>query len=75
MNELPFYIVYKNPLDYPGKYVVRIHRLRGGGLVADEEPYMVEDTYAPIDQRMTSRGLVKFLRSDGDPMSVKETWL
>ena len=44
MTEFPIYVIYENPRDIPGKFVVRPWRMRAEGCFPDQEPHAVVDT-------------------------------
>ena len=59
---LAVYVIYANPSDYPGKYVVRRQVVTSTAIVNDAEPLGVVDT---LDQ---ARALLPV-------MLIVETWL
>ena len=66
--------VYKNPLDYPDKYVARRFEIHRGYVEATAE-VIIEDTYLAIRQAMNDKLLVKLARSPGDEPQIMETWI
>ena len=71
------YVVYENPKDYPGKFVVRKHFICNGieHPVADPVPYMIEEGYSPIEDEMMRLGLYNLHRFPDDDPVIKEVWL
>lgn len=61
--------VYDSPMDYSNKYVARIF--------AGSYPtpfVLISDTYEEIEF-FKPLGLTKLMRSDGDPISIREVWI
>lgn len=70
---LPMWVVYYNPEDFPGKYVVRVHELRPDGLKPLSEAW-IGDTLAEARASIPP-GLVRIPRVEEDFRSIVETWL
>jgi hypothetical protein len=79
MDSLPFYTVYENPSDFPGKFVVRRMDFRMGPhgvseAVFDKDPMAVSDTIdearAVIPEHCFNIG-----RMNMDDPVIKEVWL
>lgn len=68
------YVVYDNPTDYPGKFVVRAHRVISGGSVPEAEPRAVTDTLDEA-RKVIPDGLIRFVRDETDDAKIVETWL
>jgi hypothetical protein len=69
--------VYENPSDYPGKIVVRVAVITGGGARPMPLPLAVCDT---LDEARASieehhPGLIRMHRMPGDDPVIVETWL
>lgn len=76
MTDRPFYIyvIYDNPRDYPGKFVVRRQWPHDGQVIADKEALAVVDT---LDQARAALpdGLIRFDRHPNDDSVIVEAWL
>ncbi len=72
MNKIDHYVVYENPSDFPGKFVVRIHTISEVGRFFGEA-----NAFSSLDEARKSvpPGLVKFRRSPMDDPRIVETWL
>jgi hypothetical protein len=66
--------IYKNPLDYPGKFVVRRSITYGPRLILHCHSCTVSDTLEEA-RATVPRGLYPFARMDGDEAHIVETWL
>lgn len=62
--------VYKDPSDYPGKFVVR----RFIGMNAKKEPEVVADTLDEA-RRVIPAGLICVPRLNGDDPVIYEVWI
>lgn len=69
------YTIYRDPLDAPGRYVVRGFSIYRGepDPVPDAKAYAV-DTLAQA-RALVPGGLVRFARSATDDAAIVETWL
>lgn len=65
------YVIYKNPKDFPGKYVVRKWEIQRGGPTPAEaiSCETIKEARSCIPE-----GLVKFERSEQDHPSIYEVW-
>lgn len=74
---LPMYVVYKNPSDYPGKFVVRLCVAGRGTVTCDKEPLAVRGTLA--EARAAIEALVgplhRMNRQPDDDAVIVEVWL
>lgn len=73
------FVIYANPRDFPGKFVVRrwlVGRMGGnrGTYGADEKPTAVVDTLEEARGAVPS-GLIRLDRSAHDDHAVHEVWL
>lgn len=77
MPSISIYTVYKNPIDYPGKYVVREFKIVQGtaGPLASREPLIVADSYEDIKKRMQRMQLVCVARHPEDEPQIMESWM
>lgn len=77
-TRVPFAVVYLNPSDYPGRFVVRRWALEAGGLLADLVPTAVvgalDEARAAVAAIMPSTA-VRIPRSKGDDPTIFETWV
>jgi len=68
------YVIYENPTDYPGKYVVRRWLIGRGTVTPDAEPLAVLDALS--DARMfVPDGLYMMPRELEDDPAVLEVWI
>ena len=74
MSELVIWTVYRNPRDFPGKFVVRPFRVQAGRSVPDPEPSFVGDSLNGA-RASVPPGLVRLAPSPGDDPVIVETWL
>lgn len=71
---LAFYVVYHNPTDHPGKWVVRRQRLFGNQIIADCRARVVADSldearpFIPV-------GLTNIGRLAQDDLAIHEVWI
>jgi hypothetical protein len=72
-DQLTIWAIYKHPLDYPGKWVLRGHDI-GSGTVDPRPDCVVADSYEEIVAQLP-RGLVKIQRDPNDDQVIYETWL
>jgi hypothetical protein len=68
--ELVIFAVYKNPSDYPGKWVV----IKFTGLVPDDVPLTVADSMDEA-RKAIPPGMVNIGRHHNDDPVIFETWL
>lgn len=65
------YVIYKNPTDYPGKFVLR----RWVTLVPDKEPIAVDDDYNNIRKHIPAECTkVPLYFPDEDPCIYEKWW-
>lgn len=69
-RDLPIWVVYDHPKDYPNGYVARcfIGEEPTGSFIACEKLELLQ-------QQMTEFGLVKLMPMPGDDPCILETWL
>lgn len=74
-EELTIYVIYKNPSDYPDKFVVRKWTTCGGcgEPVPDEDPIIVTDDVQAARDTMP-KGLGAFAPQEGDAPCILEVW-
>jgi hypothetical protein len=73
-GELPIWVVYDHPSDYPEQYVARQHIVSGDG----DRPtgsFVATKVLDDIRELMIKLGLVCITRSDEDDPVILETWL
>lgn len=74
-NALDFYVVYHDPTDFPGKFVVRKQSLLSGGdLFVSPNPEIVCDSLQEARRAVPSY-LFRLDRHPNDVTSIVETWL
>lgn len=76
-DALSIFTVYKNPLDYPGCFVVRRFEVSADGARPLPFPLVVADT---LDQareaiRRAHPCAVCMVRADGDEPQIVESWI
>lgn len=85
---LEIYVVYDDPTDYPGKFVIRRNEIgRGDSEISPAlsppivrvlaEPDLVCDTYEQAVHWLLRRpgGLIRMDRHPTDPPQIKEVWI
>jgi hypothetical protein len=71
---LRMFTVYRNPADYPGKYVLRGASIVPNAVINDPEPTAVADTLAEV-RAAVPWGLVPMHRAIDDLPIIVETWI
>jgi hypothetical protein len=72
-TDLPLWVVYDHPSDYPRDYVARQHIIG----VAGQRPTdrIMTGTLDSIRVALANLGLIRLTRSDADDPVIVETWL
>ena len=72
-SPLPMYVIYENPRDFPGQFVVRRHDVYPGRV----EVQKLATVHTTLEQarRAVPQGLVRLERSANDDPVIRETWL
>lgn len=73
-EELPMWVLYKHPRDFPDKYIARLHVLGSNGYAATPE-VLVADELEEVRQQLDAKGLVRLERNENDDPVIVETWL
>jgi hypothetical protein len=73
MSVLVQHIVYFNPSDYPGKYVIRKVFIEDGKIRLDKNEIYVT-SYALVKE-FIPKGLVRISRHPDDDPVIVETWI
>lgn len=73
-DELPIYVIYENPSDYPGKFVVRRQLAMRGRIWVDLVPLAVVGTVEEARGHIPE-GCVCLSRDPSDDPVIVETWL
>lgn len=71
---LNMYVVYENPRDFPGEYIVRRHIVTMNGDLPTEQGWRtqsLESARLPLQKA----GLMMFTRHENDDPVIKEVWL
>lgn len=68
------YAVYKSPIDYPGKFVVRGFELKMGQVVPEDEPLCVSDNLLEA-RKVIPRTFINLGRSADDEECMLEVWI
>lgn len=71
---LAMYVIYRFPLDYPGKWVLRRHTVAVTGAFPDEEPLAVTDELAEC-REMLPPCLTNLGRDVNDEPQIYEVWI
>jgi hypothetical protein len=67
------YVIYQNPTDYPGRFVVRVWRITPDGLIPDDDVF---ETSCLKDARaVVPAGLTCVAASPADDPVIVETWM
>lgn len=69
------YTIYRNPIEYPGKFAVRGWTAKPGASVPDPEPLAVVDTLDEARDHIPPEANVRFSRDETDDPSIVETWM
>jgi hypothetical protein len=73
-TDLPMWVVYDRPSDFPDRYVARQHIIG----IAGQQPTdrtMVSLSLDSIRAALANLGLVRVIRSEEDDPVIVETWL
>lgn len=73
MDALPMWVVYANPSDFPGKFVVRRQLVYAGQVVPDHKPRFVGDSLEEARASIPP-GLYRQNRHPEDESQIVETW-
>jgi hypothetical protein len=68
------WVIYGNPIDYPGKFVLRPWRIRKGQSPEPVNMHWVADTLAEV-RAMVPEGLACVQRNPLDDVAIVETWI
>lgn len=71
---LDFYVVFRNPSDFPGQYVIRRQRAGPGTITKDATPLAVGPTLAVVRAALPP-GLTRLERDPNDDPSILEVWV
>lgn len=71
---LSIYTIYTDPLDFPGKFVVRRHVVEAGHSVPDVMPMIVADSLEEA-RRVLPTGSTCLGREPGDDQKIVESWI
>jgi hypothetical protein len=69
-----FYVVYRNPSDYPGLYVVRRHWVHSGGPIAEAAPLIVTQSLDSA-RAVIPADLYNIGRYPEDDPAILEVWV
>ena len=73
-DEVRVWVIYQDPSDYPGKFVVRRQVAGRGGVTADREPVAVVESIEAARAVLPS-GLYRMHRHSEDDPVIVETWI
>lgn len=68
--KVPLIVIYKNPSDFPGKYVARLFNLD-----VPTKMCAIADTYQEILKAIPRQIMVRFPRNMEDDKCIVETWV
>ena len=71
---LLFVVIYQNPIDFPGKYVVRDQYVIGSRIESAIEPRAIVDSLDEARRRVPW-GMVCLARSPEDDPVIVESWI
>lgn len=71
---IKFLVVYENPTDYPGKFVVRRWRVFLGGAYTDAEPLLVCETLEETS-KLLRPGAINVAVDGFEDRAIREVWL
>lgn len=71
---LRLYVLYRNPSDYPGMYVVRQQWAVGDKIIAAHEPWVVTSNLV-VARAAIPPGLVRMYRHPTDDPVIVEIWV
>ena len=71
---LSLFVVYENPSDYPGQFVVRQQVVINGSVYGHKEPLAVHENYEEVINRLPPL-LFRTERFPDDDPCIKEVWL
>lgn len=74
MTGLPMWVIFHNPTDYPGKFVLRRNVITPNVVTPDPEPLAVTDTLKEARDALPPN-LYRIERMKFDLPSVVEVWL
>ena len=66
--------IYYNPLDYPGKFVLRWQKVIRGAVLVDPDPLAIVDTLEQARQAVPY-GLVRLVRHPANEPQIVESWV
>ena len=68
------YAVYKSPIDYPGKFVVRGFEIKNGQVIPEDNPSCVSDTLSEA-RKSIPETFVNLGRAADDDNYLLEVWI
>lgn len=71
---LPMWVIYANPKDCPGKYVVRRHLTGPGFVLADQDPTAIVESLEEARSAVPP-GRFNLHRMPGDDPCIAEVWI
>lgn len=74
-DALVIYVVYDNPLDYPGEFVLKRDFILKGEVKRDPTFVIVTKDYKVILELMQKKSLHRMARWEDDDPAIKETWV
>jgi hypothetical protein len=73
--ELPVWVVYDKPADFPNTFVARRWLSAAGPKVTPTDDFIVSPDLESLRALLASRGLVRFNRSPEDDAKIVEVWI
>jgi hypothetical protein len=71
---LPVFVIYENPSDFPGRFVVRVQRV-SNGFVVPARDLLANCSDLAEARRCLPPGLVRMPRHPEDDPVIVETWI
>lgn len=76
MSAPPMYVwtIYDDPVDFPGRFVVRRFRIRGANPEPEAKPWSIKGSL-PEARGTVPAGLIRISRARDDEPHIVECWL
>ena len=77
MDGTIYYTIYKNPSDFPGKFVIRAFTIKPKAAIAHSSPFYVGPSADACRKHLSDNvpGLFPIPRSPTDDPVIVETWI
>ena len=74
-DQLLMAVIYHNPSDFPGMYVGRYHRILGGNILIDDEPFAVASGLEEIRRAIAPGNNHQIGAQATDDPCIVEVWV